>query len=57
VGMRGPTRTLVLGFCMLGYPARFERSGLVYPVVGIRVVAPKLVFELALLLGFVFELP
>ena len=52
-----PTRTLGLGFCALGYPARLERLGLVSPVVGIRVVAPELVLELVRLLVLVFELP
>ena len=57
VGVRMPTRTLGLGFCMLGYPARLERLGLVSPVVGIHVVAPKLVLELVRLLVLVFKLP
>ena len=57
VGVRMPTRTLVLGFCMLGYPARLERPGFVYPIVGVRVAALGFIFELIPLLGFVFELP
>jgi hypothetical protein len=33
------TRTLVLGFCALGYPAQLEHLGFISPIVGIRVVA------------------
>ena len=54
VRVRTPVWTHVPGFCALGYPARLERPGLLYPVVGIRVVALGLVFELAFEL--VFEL-
>jgi hypothetical protein len=57
VGVRVLTRTLVLGFCALGYPARLERPGLVYSAVGVQVTALGLVFKLVRLLGFVFELP
>jgi hypothetical protein len=46
VRVRTPVWTRVPGFCALGYPARLECPGLLYPVVGIRVAALGLVFEL-----------